>query len=291
MPELPEVETIVRRLADVLPGRTVAAASVPRANVVKGSVPRFVEAIEGSTIEAVERRAKFIVVRLGGDRAWVTHLRMSGKYRFVPPEGGRAVADAPETSLDPDPAEAKYVRAVFDFEDGARLLYVDPRTLGEMEVLEAAAWRRKAAGLGPEPLDEAFTAGVLLERLSATRRATKVALLDQAVVAGLGNIYVCEALWRARTSPRRLGANLGPARAERLHRGIVDVLTEAIGKRGTTFGATYFDWADAEGEAGAFYDFLDVYDREGEPCRRCGAAIRRIVQAQRSTWYCPGCQR
>ncbi|MBW3660627.1 MAG: bifunctional DNA-formamidopyrimidine glycosylase/DNA-(apurinic or apyrimidinic site) lyase, partial [Gemmatimonadetes bacterium] len=240
----------------------------------------------------VRRRAKYIVIELDGGRVWVTHLRMSGKYRFVPPGGAaRAVAESPETSLDPDPGEARYVRATFEFEDGGRLLYVDPRTLGQMEVAEASAWRERAAGLGPEPLDPDFTPEALLERLAATRRAVKVALLDQAVVAGLGNIYVNEALWRARVSPRRRGVNLGPMRAGRLHRAIVDVLEEAVGKRGTTLGATYLDWADAEGEAGGFYDFLDAYGREGGACRRCGTPIRRIVQAQRSTWYCPGCQR
>ncbi|MDX1661218.1 MAG: bifunctional DNA-formamidopyrimidine glycosylase/DNA-(apurinic or apyrimidinic site) lyase [Gemmatimonadota bacterium] len=306
MPELPEVETIVRRLDEVLPGRSVGAASVPRENVVRGPVARFVEAVEGSTVERVERRAKFIVIRLGGDRVWITHLRMSGKYRFVPAAGdaeteGRELGDgsarvatgdaSAETALEPDPAEAKYVRAVFELDDGARLLYVDPRTLGEMEVLDGAAWREKEATLGPEPLAEDFTAEVLLERLSATRREVKIALLDQSVVAGLGNIYVCEALWRARVSPRRRGVNVGPTRAGRIHRAIVEVLSEAVGKQGTSLGATYLNWADDRGESGGFYAFLDVYGREGEPCRRCEAEIRRIVQAQRSTWYCPGCQR
>lgn len=299
MPELPEVETIVRRLDEVLPGRTVACADVARENIVRGPVDAFVAAVEGAAVQRVERRAKFIAIRLDGDRVWVTHLRMSGKYRFVPAPGDAArvqgelpvEAGSPETSLEPDPAEAGYVRAIFDLDDGGRLLYVDPRTLGQMEVLDGGAWREKAERLGPEPLDAAFTPAVLLDRLAATRRPVKVALLDQSVVAGLGNIYVCEALWRARTSPRRRGVNLGPKRAGRLHRAIVDVLSEAVGKQGTTLGATYLNWADAEGEAGGFREFLDVYGREGEPCRRCEAEIRRIVQAQRSTWYCPTCQR
>ncbi len=294
MPELPEVETIVRRLGEVLPGRTVSGVTIARENIVRGPVDAFVAAVEGATVERVERRAKFIATRLDGDRVWVTHLRMSGKYRFVPADGDRADPGgdpSPETSLEPDPAEAEYVRATFDLDDGARLLYVDPRTLGQMEVMGGAAWREKAGRLGPEPLAAGFTPAVLLDRLADTRRHVKVALLDQSVVAGLGNIYVCEALWRARTSPRRRGVNLGPKRAERLHRAIVDVLSEAVGKQGTTLGATYLNWADAEGEAGGFREFLDVYGREGEPCRRCGSEIRRIVQAQRSTWYCPTCQR
>ncbi|HUP20411.1 MAG TPA: bifunctional DNA-formamidopyrimidine glycosylase/DNA-(apurinic or apyrimidinic site) lyase [Gemmatimonadota bacterium] len=284
MPELPEVETIVRALARHLPGRAVGRARVPRPNVVRGPVRAFVRAVEGSTIESVGRRAKWILFRLDGGRVWTTHLRMTGKYLFEPTRPpARAVLDA---------ADAAYVRAEFGFEDGARLLFVDPRTLGEMRVLTDRAWREIEARLGPEPLEPGFTAEALRARLAGRRRAVKELLLDQAVVAGLGNIYASEALWRARISPRRKGASVGPVRASRLRDAVVDVLTDALGGGGTTFpGATYMNYAGAGGAAGEFYDLLAVYDREGEPCRRCGTAIRRIVQGQRSTYYCPGCQR
>lgn len=277
MPELPEVETIVRRLAEALPGRRVARAEVRRANVVEGPVARFVGALEGAPIRAVGRRGKYIVATLEGDRIWVTHLRMSGRYRVEPP-GLR----------DTEPA---YTRAVFDLDDGGRLLYVDPRTLGLLEIVPAVAWRKRAAELGPEPLDPDFTPAVLRARLAASRVPVKPWLLDQTRVAGLGNIYACEALWRARVSPRRRARNVGPARAGRLHAAIVAVLSEAIGESGTSLGATYLDWADGEGERGRFRSALAVYGREGEPCPRCGEAVRRIVQGQRSTWFCPRCQR
>lgn len=276
MPELPEVETIVRRLRAVLPGRRVEEADVPRPNVVRGSVDAFVEEIEGSRVEQVERRGKNLVFRLDGDRAWWSHLRMSGKWRVE------------REPSDPPP---EYARALFSLDDGARLVFQDVRTLGEMEVLSAAAWAARSDALGPEPLDGGFTPEVLRERLARSRRAVKELLLDQTVVAGLGNIYAVEALWRARVSPRRRGANVGPARARRLHAAIVDVLSEAIGQAGTSLGGTYLNWADDEGERGRFRAFLSAYGREDEPCPRCGTPIRRFVQAQRSTWSCPSCQR
>lgn len=283
MPELPEVETIVRRLAPRLRGRVVVRAEIRRPNVVRGPAKRLERAVRGARIEAVERRGKFLLFRLADGRVWWSHLRMTGKWRLEKPrgarEGGVAGPDEP------------YVRAVFELDDGRRLSFVDVRTLGEMQVVSAQEWSRRAEQMGPEPLDPAFTPENLKERLAASRRSVKEFLLDQSKVAGLGNIYVVEALWRARVSPRRVARNVGGERAARLHRAIVDVLGEAIGKAGTSLGETYLNYADSEGDRGAFQDFLAVYGREGEPCRRCGTRIRRIVQGQRSTFYCPRCQR
>ncbi len=288
MPELPEVETIVRRLALDLPGRRVDRAEVLRANVAHGSARRFARALEGRTVESVGRRGKFVVARLSGGRVWVTHLRMSGKYQVMPPSGVGVRGRVAEARPDPLPP---YTRAAFHLDDGTRLLYIDPRTLGEMEIMTADRWVQREAALGVEPLGPAFTPEELARRLAPSRRSVKEFLLDQTKVAGLGNIYAAEALWRARVSPRRRARNVGPIRTWRLHSAIVDVLTEAIGRSGTSLGATYLDWADGDGERGTFYDFLAVYDREGEPCRRCGTPIRRIVQGQRSTYFCPACQR
>ena len=145
--------------------------------------------------------------------------------------------------------------------------------------------------MGIEPLGPEFTPASLAERLSMSRRPVKEFLLDQTKIAGIGNIYAVEALWRARISPRRRARNVGPDRAARLHRAIVEVLEEAVENAGTTLGETALDYVDSEGSTGAFQDLLAVYDREGEPCLRCGAPIRRIVQGQRSTYFCPGCQR
>lgn len=281
MPELPEVETIVRRLAQRLPGRRVVRAEVRRANIVRGSPRRFERAVTGATIDSVSRRAKFLVFRLADGRVWWSHLRMSGHWRME--RSRRAVR---EVSPD-DP----YVRAVFDLDDGSRLVFVDVRTLGEMEVVSAREWARREVVMGAEPLEPSFTPEILAARLAESRRPVKEFLLDQTKVAGIGNIYAVESLWRARVSPRRRARNVGPERARRLHHAIVEVLTEAVGKAGTTLGETALDYVDSEGAPGEFASFLAVYDREGEPCLRCRTPIRRIVQGQRSTYYCPHCQR
>jgi formamidopyrimidine-DNA glycosylase len=278
VPELPEVETIVRQLAKVLPGKRVERVQILRDNIVQGSPAKLTRTLEGAAIRSVARRAKFIVVELESDRVWLTHLRMSGSYRVV-------------KSGDDGDSLPVYTRAMFDFEDGSRLLYVDPRTLGRLEIVSAVDWAARAAKLGPEPLSPTFTVAVLEDRLAVSRQPLKTFLLDQRRIAGLGNIYVAEALWRARVSPRRRAKNVGPMRAGRLHHAIVEVLSEAVGGSGTSLGGTYLNFADADGDPGEFYEALNVYDREDEPCRRCGGAIKRIVQAQRSTYYCPICQR
>jgi formamidopyrimidine-DNA glycosylase len=293
MPELPEVETIVRRLAPRLRGRTVVRAEVRRPNAVRGSPRRFERAVTGVTIESLARRGKFLVFRLADGRVWWSHLRMTGQWRLERPTRARRGGRIGEPTGKPSAAnvEDPYARAVFELDDGSVLSFVDVRTLGEMEVVSARAWAKREAAMGPEPLDEAFTPEVLAERLGASGRPVKEFLLDQTKVAGLGNIYASEALWRAGVSPRRRARNLGPERARRLHRAIVEVLREAIGKAGTTLGETSQDYVDSEGVPGSFQELLDVYDREGEPCRRCATPIRRIVQGQRSTYYCPRCQR
>jgi formamidopyrimidine-DNA glycosylase len=298
VPELPEVETIVRRLWPRLRGRTVVRAEVRRANAVRGTPRRFERAVTGATIESVERRGKFLVFRLADGRVWWSHLRMTGQWRVARPRrrpidrghgrGGR-VRDAARadgsTLVDP------YVRAVFELDDGSVLSFLDVRTLGEMEVVSGREWARREAGMGLEPLGPGFTPEALAERLAGSRRPIKEFLLDQTKVAGLGNIYAVEALWRAGISPRRRARSVGRVRAGRLHRAIVDVLRQAVEKAGTSLGETSQDYVDSEGVPGSFQGYLDVYDREGEPCHRCKTPIRRIVQGQRSTYYCPGCQR
>jgi formamidopyrimidine-DNA glycosylase len=291
VPELPEVETIVRRLAPRLRGRTIVRAEVRRPNAVRGAPRRFERAVTGATIESVTRRGKFLVFRLADGRVWWSHLRMTGQWRVERSlrarRGGRIREGSPRARNVGDP----YARAVFELDDGSVLSFIDVRTLGEMEVLTSRDWARREAAMGIEPLDPAFTPDTLSELLDHSGRQVKEFLLDQTKVAGIGNIYASEALWRARVSPRRRGRNVGPVRAARLHRAIVDVLNEAIRKAGTTLGETSQDYVDSEGVPGGFQEFLAVYDREDERCRRCRTPIRRIVQGQRSTYYCPRCQR
>ena len=294
MPELPEVETIVRRLSRRLPGRTIVRAEVRRPNVVRGSPRKLERALTGATIASVGRRGKFLVFRLADGRVWWSHLRMTGQWRIDRPRASgrgsrsrrrRGVRERARADIDP------YARAVFELDDGSRLTYVDVRTLGEMEVLSARGWERRESAMGVEPLEPAFTAERLGDLLDRSGRQVKEFLLDQSKIAGIGNISASEALWRARISPRRRGRNVGPVRAKALHAAIVDVLGEAIRKAGTTLGETSQDYVDSDGVPGSFAEFLAVYDRDGEPCFRCGTPIRRIVQGQRSTYYCPSCQR
>jgi formamidopyrimidine-DNA glycosylase len=326
VPELPEVETIARGLCPVLEGNRILRADVWRANVVVGPVHRFTRAVEGRRVERVSRRAKLLRFDLEGGWVWWTSLRMTGMYliqsasdavprseprdaeqnrsrgRKIVGSGKSRVAgriepgrrgSAPSTRARRAPPPAgppmlpPFARGRFDLESGDVLYYVDIRTLGKMGVVDRATWESRARELGPEPLGRSFTADELHRRLRRTRRRIKEVLLDQRVIAGVGNIYASEALHRAGIHPRARSDRLtGPAVRE-LHAAIRAVLREAIASRGTTF----LTYADAEGESGAFAERLRVYDRAAEACPNCGGPVRRIVQAQRSTYYCPRCQR
>lgn len=271
MPELPEVETVVRDLSRLLPGATVERVEVVHADLLGGVGPEeFAAAVRGRTVRGVGRRAKNILIELGGVLLAV-NLGMTGRLLVLRPD-------------DPPPSHPG-VR--FGLDDGRRLVYHDVRRFGSVEALAPAAWAERERRLGPEPLGPDFTVERLHQLTRGSRVAIKTWIMDQRRVVGVGNIYASEALWRARITPRRQAKNLSRAHVERLHAGIQSVLREAIEFRGTTF----LDYRDASGERGGFVDRLAVYDRAGLPCRRCGTAIRRIVQGGRSTFYCPECQR
>lgn len=292
MPELPEVETIARGLRPVLEGNRIVRADVWRPNVVVGPIARFTRSVRGRRIERVSRRAKLLRFDLEGGEVWWTSLRMTGHYLLLRGSNGAHRRMGSSSSGGRSPAKAPsrlppYARGRFDLETGDRLVYVDSRTLGKMGVLATAAWEERAARLGPEPLERTFTVDELHRRLKATRRRIKEVLLDQRVVAGIGNIYASEALFRAGIDPRTRAHRLSRDAAERLHAAIRRVLRDALHFKGTTF----LSYADAEGASGGFYERLRVYDRFDESCPRCGTPVRRIVQAQRSTYFCPRCQR
>lgn len=271
MPELPEVETIVRDLARLVPGATIASAKVLKDDLVEVGEPRaFERSLRGAKVRGITRRAKNIVFDLGDDRL-VVNLGMTGRMLIVPKE-------------EPEPP---YLGVRFELDDGRQLFYHDVRRFGRLMVLPSEEWDRRAAEMGWEPLDAAFTPGVLLEMARASRVAVKSWLMDQRRIVGVGNIYASEALHRARIDPRRPAHTLKPAESRRLHAAIRDVLQEAIDFRGTTL----LDYRDASGEEGAFAARLLVYDREGEPCRRCATPIERVVQGGRSTFFCRKCQR
>lgn len=271
MPELPEVETIVRDLARLLPGAKIGDVTVEKADLIDGNTPKgFAAKLKGRTIRGVERRAKNIVVDLGGDRLLV-NLGMTGRL---------LVARAGE----PDPSHLG-VRIALD--RGRELRYHDVRRFGRLWTLPEAAWREWDGELGVEPLSDAFSDAWLVEAAGRSRVAIKTWMMDQARVVGVGNIYASEALFHARVDPRRPANGLDAAELGRVRNGVRHVLQAAIDHRGTTF----LDYRDAQGEEGGFASRLQVYDREGQPCPRCGGVIERIVQGGRSTFFCPACQR
>ena len=274
MPELPEVETIRRDLAPELEGRRIVAVRVHEPDIVlpPDDARSFGEAVSGRRIEAVERRAKDLVLRLSGSQVVQVQLRMSGRFHLG--------------SSPPDPAEFRHVAAEFELDDGRTLHYDDVRRLGGFRRLEAAAWDAASAGLGPEPLQPGFRARDLAGILERTRAPVKNVLMNQARIAGIGNIYASEALHRAGVHPVRPARELSVAEVARLHRAVRAVLREALADAGTTLR----DYRAVDGRPGSFQSRLQVYGREGEPCRRCGAPIARLVQAGRSTYLCPSCQ-
>lgn len=274
MPELPEVETIRRDLAAELEGRSVTAVRIHQPDIVMppDTPEAFARTVRGRRIEALGRRAKYLLLRLSGDEVVQVQLRMTGRFALG-------------TSL-PDPGEFTHVAAEFDLDDGRTLFYDDVRRLGGLRVLDAEAWAERASRLGPEPLEEGFTPAALAEALAGREAPVKNVLMDQRRVAGIGNIYAAEALHAAGVDPRRAGGSLSEDEVGTLHGAIRTTLEEALAAAGTTFR----DYRAVNGRSGRFQSRLRVYGREGEPCRRCGAPIERVVQAGRSTFFCPGCQ-
>ena len=271
MPELPEVETTVRGLARFLEGERIVSVRVNRPDMRRPFPPDLVQAMTGATVSSLSRRAKYGLIHTDRDHALVFHLGMSGRWR-----------------IDPEDAD-KHDHLVLATREHVFALN-DPRRFGSVDLLlapELDAWPPFAA-LGPEPLGDALTAEHLREATRGRKQAIKLLLLDQRIVAGLGNIYVCEALWRARISPKRAGGRISLDALHRLVPAIREVLTESIRDGGSTLR----DYARPDGELGYFATRFHVYGRTGEACHRAdGGEILRFAQGGRSTWYCPKCQR
>jgi len=276
MPELPEVETVMRGLAPHLEGRRLKSVQLNRKDL-RVPFPRgFASRLEGTKVERLQRRAKYMLWHLDNQWAVIVHLGMSGKFTIY--EKG-AIA-----------ASNVHDHVVLTTDAGTKIIYTDHRRFGLMTLARESEIESHPyfAKMGPEPLGNEFSGPGLSERLKGKKAPIKAALLDQHIVAGLGNIYVCEALWRARISPRRLAASVAGARADRLVPAIKDILNEAIASGGSTLR----DYARTDGELGYFQHRFDVYDREGKSCRACKTGeIRRLVQSGRSTYFCPQCQR
>jgi len=292
MPELPEVETVRRGLERAVVGARIEKIELRRADIRFPFPPRFRERLAGRRIDALARRAKYLLFRLDSGETMIAHLGMSGSFRI---ENGRA--STPGAFRDERSKDPKHDHVVLHLDNGATITYNDPRRFGFMDLAETVALKThpRLAGLGEEPLAREFGAARLANLFAGSRAPLKAALLDQRRIAGLGNIYVCEALFRARLAPSRPAAVLsdtggGPTRAAvALVKAIHEVLEEAI----EAGGSTLRDHRGANGELGYFQHTFAVYDREGAPCPRprCRGTIARSAQGGRSTFYCPICQK
>ncbi len=283
MPELPEVETVRRGLQPVMEGRAIARAEIRRDGLRRPFPARMAERLEGRRVERLRRRAKYLLADLSSGETLIIHLGMSGRMLIGD--------DAAGTFHHPHGVHARHDHVVFHLEGGARVTFNDARRFGVMDLAPTDGLEEHPLlrDLGPEPLGNTFSETHLASALRARRSPLKTALLDQRVVAGLGNIYVCEALHRAGLSPHRQGARTAPARLA----GLVPVIREVLNEAIAAGGSSLRDHRQASGELGYFQHAFRVYGREGEPCLTpgCGGTIRRSVQAGRSTFWCPRCQR
>ncbi len=283
VPELPEVETVRRGMVPVLAGHVIEKAEVRRPDLRWPLPERMAERLTGQMVTALRRRSKYILADLASGETLIIHLGMSGRILISSAQVGQF--------HHPHPAPEKHDHVVLDIEGGARITFNDARRFGAMDLTPTGRIKDHwlIASLGPEPLGNAFHEEYLIDRLAGRRTPIKSALLDQRVVSGLGNIYVCEALFRAGISPKRHAGQISKARIRTLVPIIRNVLNEAI----EAGGSSLRDYRQADGELGYFQHTFRVYDREGGPCTTpgCTGIITRIVQSGRSSFYCPQCQR
>jgi formamidopyrimidine-DNA glycosylase len=287
MPELPEVETVRRGLEPVLAGARLVRVEARRPDLRFPLPDGFVQRLTGARIERLERRAKYLLAPLDRGDTLVMHLGMSGRFEIAGGEATRRPGDFHYAAS----ADPKHAHVIFETDGGVRVTYFDPRRFGYMDLIatDALAAHPWFAGLGPEPLGPDLNGKHLAAAFAGRRQSVKASLMDQRIVAGLGNIYVCEALFRAGISPLRPAGELGTRALNGLATAIKAVLEEAI----EAGGSTLRDYAAADGALGYFQHRFRVYGREGETCQRrgCSGVVERIVQAGRSTFYCPVCQR
>lgn len=283
MPELPEVETVRRGLLPVMEGQVITTAAVNRPDLRWPFPPQMAERLTGARVLALRRRSKYILADLSTQETLLIHLGMSGRMLI----SGAMLGDFHHDH----PAPQKHDHVVLTMGNGARVTFNDARRFGAMDLMATATADSHPllAALGPEPLGNSFDEAYLATRLKGRNTPIKSALLDQHIVSGLGNIYVCETLYRARISPKKKAGDLSAKRAATLVPIIREVLAEAI----EAGGSSLRDYRQADGELGYFQHRFQVYDREGQPCPTpgCSSQITRIVQSGRSSFYCPTCQR
>ena len=282
MPELPEVETVRAGLAPAMEGAVITGADIRRPDLRWPFPPDMAARLTGARVLRLRRRSKYILVDLDRDETLIIHLGMSGRM---------LISGDPQGVFHRDhPAIEKHDHVILALDNGARVTFNDPRRFGAMDLIATTGLdgHRLLAHLGPEPHDNQFNAAHLSRAFDGRRTPVKSALLDQRIVAGLGNIYVCEALWRAGIAPTRLAGQVTTDELDRLTGAIRDVIAEAIAAGGSSLK----DFRQADGELGYFQHSFAVYDREDAPCSRsdCGGDVLRVVQAGRSSFYCPLCQ-
>lgn len=282
MPELPEVETVRRGLSPAMTGAVIARADVNRPDLRWPFPPRMAERLTGQQVLGLRRRSKYILADLSGGETLLIHLGMSGRMLVSGDPLGQFAHEHPQAE--------KHDHVVLHMDNGARITFNDPRRFGAMDLMatDSADRHKLLAVLGPEPLGNDFHEGHLIAAFAGKNTPVKSALLNQRIVAGLGNIYVCEALFRARISPVRKAGRIAKPRVAALVPIIRDVLSEAIDAGGSSLR----DFRQADGELGYFQHSFDVYGRENAPCRTpgCGKPIVRLVQSGRSSFYCRSCQ-
>ena len=272
MPELPEVETVRRGLEKLILGKKISSVEIRYPKMIKTDLDQFQKELPGQVVKSMGRRGKYLLFYLT-DKVLISHLRMEGKYFYYP-------TNVPER---------KHAHVFFQFEDGGTLVYEDVRKFGTMELLapELLDAYFVSKKLGPEPTEEDFDLEIFIGALKKSKKPIKSHLLDQTLVAGLGNIYVDEVLWRAKVHPSRTSKSLSAQEARKVHDQTIEVLGQAVEKGGSTI-RTY---TNAFGEDGTMQDFHQVYDKAGQACSRCGSIIEKIQLGGRGTHFCPKCQR
>lgn len=290
MPELPEVETVRLGLLPVLEGHVIIHARARRGDLRIPFPPRFAQRLEGRKVLALRRRAKYILADLDSGETLVIHLGMSGRMSVYADGKPRKLGNYVYDTAPPDAGKGKHDHVLFHTDAGACIVFNDHRRFGLMTLADTATLDQHPLfrAVGVEPLSAAFTAAFLARVFAGRRTPAKAALLDQHLIAGLGNIYVCEALFAARISPKRMAGAIAPKELTKLAEAIRKVLKNAIAAGGSTLR----DHAQATGDPGNFQHRFLVYGREGKACKLgCGGSVKRIVQAGRSTFYCPRCQK
>ena len=283
MPELPEVESIKKQLSNKIVGRQVAKIEILEEKQFCGDKNKII----GAVVKKVWRRAKLLGINLSNGLILLIHLKLTGEFIFTEKKS-KIIEFDHNLPFGDNKLPSKHTRIIITFDDGARLFFNDLRKFGWMRIIKSSNLKAQSSKFGPEPLEKEFTVEYLKKVFAKTRRAIKKVLLDQKIIAGIGNIYACEILFKARVNPRRPANSLEIKEIKNIHKAVIFILKEAIKYHGTSAADEAYIQPDTS--PGRYKEKLQVYDREGEKCFRCSGIIKRFKQASRSTYFCPQCQ-